>query len=42
LQHTAINLLKTSWTTSNTWNFICSYIVALDLFCSHCRRCWDL
>jgi len=39
MQHTAINLLKTSWAPSNSRNFICSYIAALDLFCCHCRRC---
>jgi len=39
MQHTAVNLLKTSWASSNTLNFIRSYIVALDLFCCHCRRC---
>ena len=38
MQHTAVNLLKTSWAPSNTWNFIHSYIVALDLFYSHYRR----
>jgi len=38
MQYTTINLLKTSWAPSNSWTFICSYIVALDLFCCHCRR----
>jgi len=35
MQHTAVNLLKMSWAPSN---FICSHIIALDLFCCHCRR----
>jgi len=38
MKHTAVSLLRTSWAPSNTWTFIRSYIVALDLFCSHCRR----
>ena len=38
MQHTTINLLKMSWAPSNSSNFIHSYIVALDLFCCHCRR----
>jgi len=38
MQHTAVNLLKTSWAPSNTGNFIHSYILAFDLFCSHCGR----
>ena len=39
MQHTAINLVSPSWGPSNSWIFIHSYIVALDLFCCHCRRC---
>ena len=37
MQQTAISLLKTSWTPSNSWNFYTSHI-ALDMFCCHCRR----
>jgi len=39
MKHTAVNLLKMSWAPSISWKFIHSYTVALDLFCSHCRRC---
>jgi len=39
MQQTAVSLLKTSWATSNSWNFYTSHIIALDLFCCHCRRC---
>jgi len=39
MQHTAVNLLKTSWEPSNSWNIYISHIVALDPFCCHCRRC---
>ena len=38
MQQTAINLLKKSWAPSGSWNFYTSYIVALYLFCCHCRR----
>jgi len=38
MQQTAVNLLKTSWTPSNSWNFYTSHIAALHLFCCHCRR----
>jgi len=33
--NTAVNLLRAP---SNTGNFIGSYIVDFDLFCSHCGR----
>jgi len=39
MQQTAVDLLKTSWASSYTWNFYTSHIVALDLFCCHRRRC---
>jgi len=39
MQQTAVNLLKTSWAPSNSWNFYTSHIIALELFCCHCRRC---
>ena len=38
MKHTAVSVLNMSWAPSNTWNFVRSYIVVLDLFCSHCRR----
>jgi len=38
MQHTVVNLLKMSWAPSNSQNFYTSYIVALDMFCCHCRR----
>jgi len=38
MQQTAVNLLNMSWSPSNRWNFYTSHIVALDLFCCHCRR----
>jgi len=38
MQQTAVKLLKMSWVPSNSWNFYTSHIVALDLFCCHCRR----
>ena len=39
MQYTAVHLLKTSWAPSNSWSFYIKHIVALDLFCCHCRRC---
>ena len=39
MQHTVVNLVTSFWAPSNSWKFICSYIVALDLFCCYCRRC---
>ena len=38
MKHTAVNLVTSSCAPSNSWKFIRSYIVALDLFCCHCRR----
>jgi len=38
MQHTAVHLLKASWAPLNSWNFYTKHIVALDLFCCHCRR----
>jgi hypothetical protein len=38
MQHTAVHLLKMSWAPSKSWNFYTKHIVALDLFCCHCRR----
>jgi len=35
MQHTAVNLLKIAWAPSNSWNFIRSYIITLDLLCCH-------
>jgi len=42
MQQTAVNLLKMSWAPSNSWNFYTSHIIALDLFCCHCRSCSHL
>jgi len=38
MQHTAVNVVRSSRAPSNSWKFIHSYIIALDLFCCHCRR----
>jgi len=31
MQHTAVNLVTSSWAPSNSWKFIRSYIVSLDV-----------
>jgi len=38
MQHTAVSLLKKFLAPPNSWNSDSSHIVALDLFCCHCRR----
>ena len=38
MQQTVVILLKTSWAPSNSLSFYTSHIIALDLFCCHCRR----
>jgi hypothetical protein len=36
--NTVVNLLKMSWAPPNSWNSHGFHIIALDLFCCHCRR----